>query len=438
MELIADAQLLPSIHLPPKPTQVQISLVTSLPDPEKVSDIPITVPTDLKRKGLSELVNSLLGSETIVPYDFLIGGTLVRTSLGEYLEQMRISAEEIVTIEYVRLSPKPDEQSSVPHPDWVSALCSHESVVLSGCYDGVLRLWDFSSGEQRLLSHGLGHSKPIKSVAIFPSSASKTYAVSASMDASVKVWEMPHGEGEARCILNGSGASKQCIESVDVLPEETSSSLKFVSGGWDGYLMLWSSSLDLESSSKKLKSNAGSAVECIAEISPVARLSGHGGKVSAVCWAHALAIVSTGWDDSLRHWDSMTGSIVRSWSCGGSEGLSLSCSSDLSTSLFASGHTDKQIRLWDSRLGSGSVSVLQGRLRSHRGWVTAVHWIGAHQLMSTGRDGTVKIWDVRASVPLHTLEIGAEGVVGLSLTRVGGAGVLLAGASDSEVHVYNK
>lgn len=50
--------------------------------------------------------------------------------------------------------------------------------------------------------------------------------------------------------------------------------------------------------------------------------------------------------------------------------------------------------------------VAQLSLKSHKGWVTAVAWHPetAHMLASSSHDGTVKIWDVRSSVPLFTLK----------------------------------
>ena len=44
-------------------------------------------------------------------------------------------------------------------------------------------------------------------------------------------------------------------------------------------------------------------------------------------------------------------------------------------------------------------------LKSHSHWVTDLAWhpTSPHQLLSASYDKTVKQWDVRAAVPLHTL-----------------------------------
>ena len=52
-------------------------------------------------------------------------------------------------------------------------------------------------------------------------------------------------------------------------------------------------------------------------------------------------------------------------------------------------------------------------LKSHSHWVTSLAWhpSSPHQLVSTSYDRTVKQWDVRAAVPLHTLQAHSDKVV---------------------------
>ena len=44
--------------------------------------------------------------------------------------------------------------------------------------------------------------------------------------------------------------------------------------------------------------------------------------------------------------------------------------------------------------------------KSHKDWILAVAWspASAHHLVSASQDATLKLWDVRAAVPLHTIE----------------------------------
>ncbi|CAG8106357.1 unnamed protein product [Penicillium nalgiovense] len=66
--------------------QVRVQLISQEEDialPESTG--PILVPTGLRRYALSTLVNNLLSSEKPIPFEFLINGTFLRTSIDEYL-----------------------------------------------------------------------------------------------------------------------------------------------------------------------------------------------------------------------------------------------------------------------------------------------------------------------------------------------------------------
>ena len=58
---------------------------------------------------------------------------------------------------------------------------------------------------------------------------------------------------------------------------------------------------------------------------------------------------------------------------------------------------------------------------SHKAWVSSVQWSqsNAYQLASTSHDGTVKIWDIRSSNPLHTVRTFSKEEKGLSLLWLG-------------------
>jgi ribosome biogenesis protein YTM1 len=450
--------------VPTEITEVQVSFVTELPEDERVSDAALSVPANLRRKALSELINHLLGDPNPPKlYDFMIDGKFLRTSIKDFLIQNSnlYSPEKIIQIQYVHVSPKPKDAPSVPHPDWVSALDSNgDDLIVSGCYDGVVRLWKFDKlpgelddeskqvlQEPVLVQACSGHTGPVRDVAMVTGSQ---YWVSASLDNTVRVWSH---DGISGCLAVGK-ASSTAVRAVDALPEvPENNTLKFVSGGQDKKLYLWSVRLGdreendednsaAEGGRKKLKKNdESSAVNRDPEsLTPVAALSGHFERIEAVCWAHPLAIMSVGWDDSIRLWDSATGTCTRSWSCGMSEGTSLSYSKDAETNLFASGHTDKTIRLWDVRVGE--TQALKLRLKSHQNWVTSVSWFNSNILTSTSRDGTTKFWDIRSTIPLHTVELPAndsarnQKTAGLSITCASKSGFVATGADDSRMHLH--
>ena len=74
----------------------------------RVTDVAISVPAKLTRRGLSEVIHHLLGNETIDEdsrdFDFKINNSLLRESLGKFLQRHEISSEETVEIEYFPLA----------------------------------------------------------------------------------------------------------------------------------------------------------------------------------------------------------------------------------------------------------------------------------------------------------------------------------------------
>lgn len=91
--------------------QVKVRFFTNEEDDLKVSENPIFVPVSLKRYGLSEIVNHLLNdgeTKKAIPFDFLVDGVLLRTSLQDYLTKQGLSTETVIDLQYTRavLPPK--------------------------------------------------------------------------------------------------------------------------------------------------------------------------------------------------------------------------------------------------------------------------------------------------------------------------------------------
>ena len=61
--------------------QISCKFVTRLPEQYRIAPTPIAVPGKLTRYGLSEVINHLLNLDPPKPFDFLVQGELVRTSL---------------------------------------------------------------------------------------------------------------------------------------------------------------------------------------------------------------------------------------------------------------------------------------------------------------------------------------------------------------------
>jgi ribosome biogenesis protein YTM1 len=95
------------------------------------------------------LDNNELGTEFLLlsdppqPFDFLIDGKLLRSTLERHLLASQQSAEAVVSIEYIPALGPPKEKLVAKQDDWVSSVCvvpgRKGSQVITGSYDYLAR-----------------------------------------------------------------------------------------------------------------------------------------------------------------------------------------------------------------------------------------------------------------------------------------------------------
>jgi hypothetical protein len=85
------------------------------------------------------------------PFDFLLGGEFVRTSLRQHLLARQLTTEAVHEVEYVEAIPAPAPLSDFEHDDWVSSVHgAAPGVFLTASYDRHVRVW---SAADKSLSH---------------------------------------------------------------------------------------------------------------------------------------------------------------------------------------------------------------------------------------------------------------------------------------------
>merc|ERR1712003_419409 len=87
--------------------------------------------------------------------------------------------------------------------------------------------------------------------------------------------------------------------------------------------------------------------------------------------------------------------------------------------------------------GSSSTGIDKSLRQSHKSWVSGVRWSPTDPfvLASTSHDGTLKVWDIRSSIPLHTIRaVNKKGEKALCLAF--GDGILYSGGSDCVVKQF--
>ncbi|KAL1621086.1 ribosome biogenesis protein ytm1 [Neofusicoccum ribis] len=419
-------------------TQVRVQLTTRHPD-IAIAQSPgeLLVSTSLRRYALSTLVNDLLETSRPIPFEFLINGQFLRSSIDDFLTANGISAETTLTVEYVRALVPPLHIASFEHDDWVSdvdvlsghslaAQWSKQSVaegqerILSACYDGLLRVWDPSTSEVVATSPAAGgHTSYVTSAKFL----SPTSVVSAGADRTLRIWT--YGEGDTDS-LNSSSSITPTLElyghkaSVDSIAVHAPSS-RILSASADNTVGVWSTTsanapaapVNLLASAsahanKRRKLAAKESKQApgkpAAQRGPLQLLTGHAAPVSAAIFAPTDPTVaySTSWDHTLRTWD-------------------------LPTALTLRGHSNAVVAL-APRPGD------------------------AYGLVSGSHDGTCRIWDVRSvnagvetggdagggQVGEPVYRITRESVDGDSERKAGGDGVKVFGVAwDKNVGIVS-
>lgn len=413
--------------------QVQVRFTTKLPSALRVATTPFMLPAHLKRYGLSEVVNTLLGLETPKPFDFLVDGELLRTSLENFLLSRKLSIESILTLEYIPAVLPPNLHTPHVHDDWVSSVDgSHARFLFTGCYDGFARAWD---GEGTCLATFSGHKDCVTAVrTVGMSGVNDVKVVTASKDRSLMLWQMSVQDETLHTVrpLKVFKGHRSSVQTVAASP----SGNEICSGSWDTSIRIWQVAIDPDQDTdikrRKLSDTGSAEISCAQEAEATRILKGHTQCVSAIVWRESDSIHSASWDHSLRIWDVETGANTSTMNC--TKALHCLSVGGESSSMLASGGADHVLRIWDPRLPGGVTPALQ--LSSHKGWITACGWhkISQLHLLSASHDGTIKLWDTRSKIPLHTLEGHKDKVLSADWWKDNS---LISGGADSQLLIFS-
>eukprot|EP01125_Pyxidicula_operculata_P011688 TRINITY_DN3828_c0_g1_i1.p1 TRINITY_DN3828_c0_g1~~TRINITY_DN3828_c0_g1_i1.p1 ORF type:complete len:403 (-),score=95.75 TRINITY_DN3828_c0_g1_i1:85-1293(-) len=367
-----------------------------------VTDDPISVPKKLRRLGLSQVINHLLGtSEKPIPFDFLIQDKFLRTSLKKFIEEENINDENAIEIEYLLALGEPETSDTLQHDDWVSAIDKRsngaDQFVITGSYDSIVRFW--KKEENKTLNESdkpvltlTGHTGPIKAISStrqYKNKQDEFVLVTASQDHNLKVWEIAGKKAKCRWTLVGhTGTVDDCDVHVD--------GQIVISGSWDHTIKVWKINEESEEDNApefEVKGNKRRKIESKENFKkPVSTLSGHHLPVSSVLFSHQSEVLSGGWDHAVRVWDLDSG--INTDTLNGTKVINdITYSHKLN--LIATAHNDQPIRIWDKRAHANQVNCKQ--LNSHKEWVSSVafHPTRGEILVSGGYDNTIKLWDLR-------------------------------------------
>jgi WD40 repeat protein/serine/threonine protein kinase len=243
--------------------------------------------------------------------------------------------------------------------------------LVSGGYDGTVKVWDAQTGQETLSLKG--HTFEVHSVAFSPDG--KRIA-SASNDQTVRVWDAQTGQ-EIRTLKGHTGA----VTSVAFSPDGK----RLVSGSWGqdqegrplrGEIKVW----DVQTGQETLS------------------LNGLTDGVSSVAFSpDGKRLVSGSWDETVKVWDAQTGQQTLIFLEHTGAVLSVAFSPDGKRVVSGSGGWGHgrplpgEVKVWNAQTGKETLT-----LKGHTGSVNSVAFSpDGKRLVSGSGDGTLKVWDAQ-------------------------------------------
>jgi WD40 repeat protein len=286
--------------------------------------------------------------------------------------------------------------TSLSHPAAVNcaSFLRDGSRIVSGSEDGIVRVWDSSTG--KVVQELKGHTGSVVSVAFSPNG---TRVVSGSSDETVRVWDADSG-AELRT-LQGHTSS---VLSVAFSPNGT----RIVSGSSDETVRVW---------------DADSGAE-------LRTLQGHTDSVTSIAFSpNGTRIVSGSDDKTVRVWDADSGAELRTLK--GHTDLVTSIAFSPNGTRIVSGSWDLTMRVWDADSGAEL-----RKLEEHTDPVKSVAFSpNGTRIVSGSLDRTVRVWDADSGAELRKLEAHTSSVVSVAFSPNGTR--IVSGSDDKTVRVWD-
>jgi len=308
---------------------------------------PMAVPSNIRKRGLSAIVNHLLDrgdkddddhsdseddEERLppIPFDFLLNDKLLRLPLDAAARNMGLSTEHALEIQYfpARLPPKKEGESE-QLPDWIMVMDYNgsENRLFTGGADGIIRTFEQQNGSDGRSSIGSGelrggcsisaHTGPIKCMSSLTSQRNnKTYIATGSMDQTLVTHVYNSKKDELNLHAVYSGGHSNSISSVVLAAAAAAGDHDgkqfMASGDWDGGLAIWNVPPGTDTndggsnagggdtnskSSKKRKGNNNNSTSSsaaaasnqgvtIQEVQPIHSVRAHSSNISGLAWGY--------------------------------------------------------------------------------------------------------------------------------------------------------
>ncbi|KIZ06505.1 hypothetical protein MNEG_1452 [Monoraphidium neglectum] len=259
------------------------------------------------------------------------------------------------------------------------------------------------AGQGSCLASFAAHPGGVTAAAWLPA-AQGSLMLTAGKDAAVHLWQLPAAAGATGAdskikagfaAVDGPTLVSSCLghsDTVAALATNHAGDLA-ATGGWDGKLLLWQT----------------------------------GG-----------LLASGGWDHSVRLWDVVSGRAVATYN--GSKAVYAVAAAPVGSSgVLVFGGADTCIRVWDSRARGEALSV-KGYAAGDS-WLAGLAWRpeggggtgSEHHVAGVSHDGSMRMWDLRTSVPLGTVKQHANKALAVTWW---GPHTIASGGADCKLQLY--
>ncbi|KAK3944203.1 ribosome biogenesis protein YTM1 [Diplogelasinospora grovesii] len=401
--------------------QVRVTFTTTEADLQlDESKRQLLVPADIRRYGLSRILNSesMLDPENPIPFDFLVNGSFLQSSLEDYLKDNGLSLESNVTLQYVRSLIPPVFEASFQHDDWVSSVdvLSESSPagrwsgssfqrgndrILSASFDGLLRIWNASGQVLTTSPSGSqgGHTASVKSARWL----SNTQVASAGDDRTVRVWTYSDASSASLKPTLELYGHTHAVDSVEV----DGSTKRILTASQDGAVGFWTTSKTsapqadaslLPSAYTSKRRKVANPSVSTPQRGPLAMMKIHDRPASAAVFdpKDKTVAYSASWDHSVKTIDLTTSTVVSTVPTSHPLFSLAAIPRGASAPLLAAGTSARHITMIDPRASATTTAVMT--LRGHKNMVVSLSPSpdNEYSLVSGSHDGTCRIWDLRS------------------------------------------
>jgi serine/threonine protein kinase len=281
------------------------------------------------------------------------------------------------------------------HSSWVTCVAASPNtpVCASASLDDTIKVWNINTGE--LLLNMTGHNRGVNTIAI---RADGRTLVSGSDDYTVRVWSFLNG-----ALLGALTGHSRDVNAVAISPDGK----LLVSGGEDRTIRLWSM-------------NTGALLKTLAEVA---------GMIKAIAISpDGTLLASGGLDNKIKLWSLRTGEYLQTL---------IGHLNPVHTIIFTpdgrtliTGSKDKTIRLWNVQTGE-LIRTLTDHIRDVNALAITPN---SRVLISGSSDSTIKLWDLAAGKVLATWSDHTDTVNSIAISP--DIKFLISGSSDKTVKIW--